>query len=792
MSELRQYESQALTVSKFVSLTDKAIKTFGFMLVCGEISQFKGVHHLYFTIKDEQASVDCVMFNSRANKLNFTPRVGQTVLIKGECSLYSKTGKFSLNVSQMELTGLGQIMAQLAQLEQRLRFERVIPKRPLPKPDTFSKVVIITSQQGTVKYDMATNIWRRYPEVELFFIGTKVQGPDAPAYIVDALYKAYNLAYREHCDAIILARGGGSFEDLLCFSDEQVVRTVAQSPVFLISAIGHDADHPLCDLAADVFVSTPTAAAEFVTPVTVDMLNQRFNQLIERANDVMLSKLDEAQTQCESLIERLFNERTMQPVTNKLQMYKLQLQSEVKSMDMLVKSRLNQAQQRYAVASQALKNQTLEHKLDSLNQRLSNQTLHLSTLMQERIHQTEDEFNKLEKRLNALDIKERLAVFDNRLQQIFVKLDLDPAHPKLLPRNFAELTQNAPAILERQLSRLDQLAEKRINKPLNKLKNKFMRDTTRLEVLNPVAQLQHGLTLTTVDGQTPVDDSSLEVGQDIITLTKQSRIHSTVSKIEAFDPVNELLQSLPEGERQNFTAFKQDKQEFLDLEDELNFDVAAKVAGKANVLVCAQELESAWAAKAQDALNHQTSAEAAAVAAVTPTQNAQATHLQDEPAVQPQDEQAVQTQAAQSASQSSSAAILVSGAPQDLLKSDAYEALDVSSVPGLSGTESGVESDAESVAESEAENDDEAGTESGFEPDVESVAESDDGDESVTETASESQAGDETEVNSDAQSKVEANQVIEPVSNSSVESEGKPEGEAESQAKTESESQAKS
>lgn len=515
MGNLHQFEQSAWTVSHFVEQVDKQMKSYGSFLLCGEISQCKQSSHLYFTIKDTKASLDCLMFMGRVRKLPFKPQVGQKVLLSGSCGLYTKTGKFSFVVEEMELTGIGQLMAQLEKLEHDLRAEGVIPRRPLPRPASFSKVVVVTSQSGTVRYDISNNVQLRNPSVKLFFIDTKVQGQDAPFVIAESLRQAYDFALANHYDAVILARGGGSFEDLLCFSDEQVVRAVAASPVFIISAIGHDKDHPLCDLAADVRVSTPTAAAEFITPVTIADLENKLNQLIDKANNLVFLRLDELQDRCNILSERMLSKRSFDSHMNQLK---------------LQQNRVDQCVQR------------------------------LDALSQERIKVLSE---RLQGYYNALEaIPERLQPYQERLNRALLKLDFSLERTDRLPRNFDEMSKHAGSRIDACFAQLDAFYEDHISVPLEKSKQRFMHLATKLETHNPVKQLQQGLTITTSDGEHIVDDEKLEVGQELVTYTKHTKIHSKIVKLDEFDPKKELEQGMSEAERTKFEEILANHGEF--------------------------------------------------------------------------------------------------------------------------------------------------------------------------------------------------------------------------------------
>lgn len=338
---------KALTVSEYVKITDQSLRSFGFANVIGEISSLSFRNHLYFTIKDDTSSVDCMMWANNVRRLPFEPRIGQQVSVLGQSTLYSKNGFFKLMANEMILDGRGQIMEQLRALEQRLEREGVFNnRRPLPR--VISRVGVITSIDGRVIDDIATNTFKRNTLVSLTFIDTKVQGPDAAISLCNALIYAYRNYQRYGFDVLIIGRGGGSFEDLLCFSDERVVRLVAQSPIPIISAVGHDEDRPLCDRSADLRVSTPTAAAEAITPCTNADLIEWINGAAQRLDNALLTIQDDYVDRFDRLYERLKSNR-VEALINEQNMRLNLLQSHL---DQAVKNKLNQVE-RYIDASQA-------------------------------------------------------------------------------------------------------------------------------------------------------------------------------------------------------------------------------------------------------------------------------------------------------------------------------------------------------------------------------------------------------------------------------------------------------
>ena len=292
----------AMTVSDFLKITDNALKNFGNAIVVGEISELSNYRHLYFKIKDEFSSVDCVMWYSAVQALSFKPEIGMKVEIIGNSSVYQKTGQFKLMASSMRQVGLGYIMEQLRILQEKLQKEGIFDLLHRPIPKFVNTVGVITSTEGRVVHDIQMTMQRRNDAVNIIVYPASVQGQGASRTLIEALHQANN---EKRCDVLIIGRGGGSFEDLLPFSDEALVREVAKSAVPIISAVGHEPDIALTDYAADLRAPTPTAAAELVTSVTKADLYSLFEEYNRRLDNAVDSSLDLYQMRLESVEKRL-------------------------------------------------------------------------------------------------------------------------------------------------------------------------------------------------------------------------------------------------------------------------------------------------------------------------------------------------------------------------------------------------------------------------------------------------------------------------------------------------------
>lgn len=227
--------------------------------IFGEVSGFKiSGKHAYFNLKDKGGVLACSCF---FYSKTYIPKEGESVILKGSPDYYVKGGRFSFKVDKIEAVGVGALYKQIEELKIRLTAEGVFDeshKKPIPK---FSKnIVVITSKTGAVIRDIATTVRKKNPVINIIIYDVKVQGEFASKEIVDALNNVDNFNY----DCVILARGGGSLEDLMPFNDEQVVRAMFNLKTPIISAIGHETDFTLCDFVADFRAATPTAAGDMV------------------------------------------------------------------------------------------------------------------------------------------------------------------------------------------------------------------------------------------------------------------------------------------------------------------------------------------------------------------------------------------------------------------------------------------------------------------------------------------------------------------------------------------------
>jgi exodeoxyribonuclease VII large subunit len=247
--------------------------------------------HLYFTLKDEDAAVSCVMWRSAAGRLPWKPEQGDAVLAHGYISVYAVRGSYQFYVDQLRPAGRGDLHARFEQLRDKLKEEGLFDKeRKRPLPEYPRALGIVTSLQAAALQDVLNVLRRRYPLVQVLLVPTLVQGEQAPAQIVGALQA---LDAMEAIDLILLVRGGGSLEDLWAFNDEGVARAIAACRHPIVSGIGHETDFTIADFVADQRAPTPSVAAELAVPDQMELW-QMILEGITRLERTMTQRLDRA------------------------------------------------------------------------------------------------------------------------------------------------------------------------------------------------------------------------------------------------------------------------------------------------------------------------------------------------------------------------------------------------------------------------------------------------------------------------------------------------------------------
>ena len=316
------------TVSQITAEIGARLKTLGPVVLSGEISGWKRYPsgHCYFSLKDEAATISCVMFAAdyvrTTGKIGEVLKDGSKVELFGSVGVYPNRGNYQFVARSARLVGEGELMRRYLELKAKLESEGLFDRaRKRSLPPLPRRIAIVTSEAGAVIHDMCTVLTRRFPLLEIRLYPSLVQGAEAPESIIRGI-AYFNASADWKPDLLIVARGGGSFEDLFCFNDEALVRAVAASAVPTISAVGHETDYTLCDFAADVRAGTPSIAAEIAVPVLAELTAQLkdfatrtaaalrgrgewFAQRVDQLSDSLAASLSMALSRAENRLVRI-------------------------------------------------------------------------------------------------------------------------------------------------------------------------------------------------------------------------------------------------------------------------------------------------------------------------------------------------------------------------------------------------------------------------------------------------------------------------------------------------------
>jgi exodeoxyribonuclease VII large subunit len=294
-----------LTISELNRLvSDVLTQSFPLFWISGEISNFTRAAsgHWYFSLKDAQAQVRCVMFKGRNSYCDWQPREGDKVEARCTVSFYEARGEFQLNIEFLQRAGLGALFEAFEQLKNKLQKEGLFEAtRKKPLPVFPKKIGIVTSPDAAALRDILITLKRRMPSIPVILYPTPVQGKGAAALIAKAIQTANE---RTECDVLLICRGGGSMEDLWQFNEEVVARAVANSNIPTISGVGHETDFTICDFVADVRAATPTAAAELVAP-SREQLAQQLQNTQAQMIKMIRAQIQQRMQACDYLARRL-------------------------------------------------------------------------------------------------------------------------------------------------------------------------------------------------------------------------------------------------------------------------------------------------------------------------------------------------------------------------------------------------------------------------------------------------------------------------------------------------------
>ena len=283
-------EKEALSVSAAITIAKSLLQQHAFRIT-GEVSELSdkpGYKAVYFTIKDNDATLSCLMWKNRYAQAGVPLRIGAKVVVTGKFTIFAPKGRMNFEVSSLSLAGDGDLRVQVAALAEKLRQEGLMDtarKRPLviyPQ-----RIGLVTSPRGAAVHDVLRTLRRRFPAAKILLAGVPVEGKQASLNMIEALHTVVAAGAEE----VLVVRGGGSFEDLMPFNDEALARAIAQCPVPVITGIGHEPDTSIADMVADYRASTPTAAAEAVSPHQRDVA-LLLDEDARRMKSVMMARLN--------------------------------------------------------------------------------------------------------------------------------------------------------------------------------------------------------------------------------------------------------------------------------------------------------------------------------------------------------------------------------------------------------------------------------------------------------------------------------------------------------------------
>ena len=273
--------------------------------------------HIYFSLKDNNAQIRCVMFRGRSEKLDFNPENGLSVLLRGKANIYKSRGSLQLIVETMQVAGQGDLFVRFEKLKRKLSAEGLFdPEHKQNIPSMPKKIGVVTSHHGAAGKDVLKVLARRMPLLEVLMIHTQVQGEGASASIISALHQA---SMEPDLDTVLLVRGGGSFEDLNAFNDEELARYIYAYPIPIVSGIGHETDFTLAEFVSDLRAPTPSAAAESVS-VSVDHLGNVLETLRKNMYAAINRNFADLASLLNNLLLRLHQGHPQNKVREKLQL----------------------------------------------------------------------------------------------------------------------------------------------------------------------------------------------------------------------------------------------------------------------------------------------------------------------------------------------------------------------------------------------------------------------------------------------------------------------------------------
>ena len=472
-------------------------KGLGVIWIEGELSNFSAPSsgHWYFSLKDRDAQLRCAMFRLKNAALGFTPKAGQQVLARGRISLYEPRGDYQLIVEHLEEAGVGALKREFERLKVKLAAEGLFAlerKRSLPRFPR--RIGVVTSPSGAAIRDVLHILRRRFPPASVLIYPTPVQGAASVPAIVEALETA---SARAECDVLIVARGGGSIEDLWSFNDERVARAICAASIPVVSGIGHEIDFTIADFVADARAPTPSGAAELVAPDRTACL-EALARTSERMSACMRREFRSVTARLDTVLSRM---RLVHPgvrlsqQTQKLDELEQRLTGAVNREVRVITTRLNGVAQRLNLAHPGLRLAQQVRRLEDLEQRLAHS---MRASVHSDANRVGDLFTRLVQHSPGQLVREfrlKHAAFDSRLRH---------AWKEYYSRQEQRLSQSAKM--------LEQVPKGYFSTKENRLKLAI----NTLNTASPLATLARGFAMVTrTDGTIVTDAGSVNVGDEI-------------------------------------------------------------------------------------------------------------------------------------------------------------------------------------------------------------------------------------------------------------------------------------
>ena len=443
--------SKYLTVSqltKYLKLKfdrDPYLQT---VYLTGELSNFLlRSGHQYFSLKDDQAVIDAVMFRSQFSKVKFTPEEGMKLCVTGHVGLYERSGRYQIYIDTMEPDGVGSLYLAFEQLKKKLNAEGLFSRPKKVVPLFPRRIAVVTSLNGAVIRDINTTVRRRYPIAQVVLFPTVVQGEKAAADIARQIKRA---GERGDFDTLIIGRGGGSIEDLWPFNEEVVARAIADCPLPVISSVGHETDTTIADLVADQRAATPTAAAELATPQRLDNTLMLISDFQQRLYNTMRAQIDFEKKQ----LAKLTGSYIFQQPTRLYENYAQKVDQLTQQLRQQQERRLTNAANDVAQVYNRLLAYNPQRLVDQERLTVQQLAARLQTAAQSKTQQTAQQLQALTKQLHSLDplkIMERGYTYVTRNGKVVNQAaQLNTGEPLLLHFADGEVTVTITDIKEKK------------------------------------------------------------------------------------------------------------------------------------------------------------------------------------------------------------------------------------------------------------------------------------------------------------------------------------------------------